>query len=343
MTAAARPIRGGCAFFWPRRASRCRSSRSTSAPGSTRSPAYHRDQSAAAGAGAGARRRHGASPNRSRSAAISRRCSPEPPLFGRGALEIARGRDVEPAARAASPASGLARLPQHPSGDEGDGGAAGAGLGRGQQAARSRTSSHSRPRARRTGRSSPATATRVADITGLVAVDFMKPAKLVGAGGARRIVRRWHADVSARPSASGLTMRLTIVGCGDASAPAAGSTPASGSKTAKGDAAGRLRRVLAGGAEGARPRSATASTASCCRICTAIISAALPFLLLDAQFLGRRERPLADRRAARHARAASMRLLEVFFPRSTGNKWRFPWQVDGDRGRRDRPTFSATR
>jgi glutathione S-transferase len=41
----------------------------------------------------------------------------------------------------------------------------------------------------------------VADITGLVAVDFMKPAKLMVpetcAG-----VRRWHAAVSARPSAS---------------------------------------------------------------------------------------------------------------------------------------------
>ena len=60
---------------------------------------------------------------------------PEPPLFGRGALEHRAHRDVEPAARAAFLLSGVARLPQLASGDEGDGGAAGAGLGRGQQAA----------------------------------------------------------------------------------------------------------------------------------------------------------------------------------------------------------------
>jgi glutathione S-transferase len=41
----------------------------------------------------------------------------------------------------------------------------------------------------------------VADITGLVAVDFMKPAKLA-VPDALKNLRRWHADVSARPSAS---------------------------------------------------------------------------------------------------------------------------------------------
>jgi glutathione S-transferase len=40
----------------------------------------------------------------------------------------------------------------------------------------------------------------VADITGLVAVDFMKPAKLAVPEELGN-VRRWHADVSARPSA----------------------------------------------------------------------------------------------------------------------------------------------
>jgi glutathione S-transferase len=40
----------------------------------------------------------------------------------------------------------------------------------------------------------------VADITGLVAVDFMKPAKLALPEACKN-VRRWHADVSARPSA----------------------------------------------------------------------------------------------------------------------------------------------
>lgn len=41
----------------------------------------------------------------------------------------------------------------------------------------------------------------VADITGLVAVDFMKPAKLALPESCAN-VRRWHAVVSARPSAS---------------------------------------------------------------------------------------------------------------------------------------------
>ena len=40
----------------------------------------------------------------------------------------------------------------------------------------------------------------VADITGLVAVDFMKPAKLVLPGDLQN-VRRWHGEISARPSA----------------------------------------------------------------------------------------------------------------------------------------------
>ena len=41
----------------------------------------------------------------------------------------------------------------------------------------------------------------VADITGLCAVDFMKPAKLAVPDDCAN-VRRWHADVAARPSAS---------------------------------------------------------------------------------------------------------------------------------------------
>ena len=41
----------------------------------------------------------------------------------------------------------------------------------------------------------------VADITGLVAVDFMKPAKLALPDECRQF-RRWHAEISARPSAS---------------------------------------------------------------------------------------------------------------------------------------------
>jgi glutathione S-transferase len=40
----------------------------------------------------------------------------------------------------------------------------------------------------------------VADITGLVAVDFMKPAKLTMPEGLTNVLR-WHAEISARPSA----------------------------------------------------------------------------------------------------------------------------------------------
>jgi glutathione S-transferase len=41
----------------------------------------------------------------------------------------------------------------------------------------------------------------VADITGLVALDFMKPAKLVVPDELEN-VKRWHAEISARPSAA---------------------------------------------------------------------------------------------------------------------------------------------
>lgn len=52
----------------------------------------------------------------------------------------------------------------------------------------------------------------------------------------------------------------------------------------------------------------------------------LPFLLLDAQFLARRERPLLIA-GPPGTRARLDQLLEVFFPKSTGSRWRFPWQV----------------
>src|ERR1700731_2548359 len=41
----------------------------------------------------------------------------------------------------------------------------------------------------------------VADITGFVAVDFMKPAKLAVPDGLKNL-KRWHADIAGRPSAS---------------------------------------------------------------------------------------------------------------------------------------------
>jgi len=53
---------------------------------------------------------------------------------------------------------------------------------------------------------------------------------------------------------------------------------------------------------------------------------ALPFLLLDAQFLAMRERPLLIA-GPPGTRARVDQLLEVSFPLSTLNKWRFPWSV----------------
>jgi ribonuclease BN (tRNA processing enzyme) len=52
----------------------------------------------------------------------------------------------------------------------------------------------------------------------------------------------------------------------------------------------------------------------------------LPFLLLDAQFLARREKPLLI--AGPPGTSARLNAaLEVFFPKSTGSKWKFRWEV----------------
>ncbi len=53
----------------------------------------------------------------------------------------------------------------------------------------------------------------------------------------------------------------------------------------------------------------------------------LPFLLLDAQFMARREKPLTIA-GPPGTRARLDALLEVFFPKSTGSKWRFAWTVE---------------
>jgi ribonuclease BN (tRNA processing enzyme) len=53
----------------------------------------------------------------------------------------------------------------------------------------------------------------------------------------------------------------------------------------------------------------------------------LPFLLLDSQFLGRRETPLLIA-GPPGTRARLDAAMEVFFPKSTGTKWRFPWRVE---------------
>lgn len=52
----------------------------------------------------------------------------------------------------------------------------------------------------------------------------------------------------------------------------------------------------------------------------------LPFLLLDAQFLSRRDKPLLIA-GPPGTRARLDALMEVFFPKSTGSKWKFAWSV----------------
>jgi len=52
----------------------------------------------------------------------------------------------------------------------------------------------------------------------------------------------------------------------------------------------------------------------------------LPFLFLDYQFLGQRTRPLVIA-GPPGARARIDASLEVFFPRSSATRWRFPWEV----------------
>jgi len=53
----------------------------------------------------------------------------------------------------------------------------------------------------------------------------------------------------------------------------------------------------------------------------------LPLLLLDLQYLNRRERPLTIA-GPPGTRARLESAMETFFPNSTGTKWRFPWSVE---------------
>src|SRR6516165_11169064 len=52
----------------------------------------------------------------------------------------------------------------------------------------------------------------------------------------------------------------------------------------------------------------------------------LPFFMLDAQFLSRRERPLLVA-GPPGTRVRILQAMEAFFPLSTLNKWRFPWNM----------------
>jgi ribonuclease BN (tRNA processing enzyme) len=53
----------------------------------------------------------------------------------------------------------------------------------------------------------------------------------------------------------------------------------------------------------------------------------LPFLLLDYQFLLRRERPLLIA-GPPGSKARIDAAMEVFFPKSTGSKWKYDWRVE---------------
>ena len=53
---------------------------------------------------------------------------------------------------------------------------------------------------------------------------------------------------------------------------------------------------------------------------------ALPFILLEAQLVARRERPLTIA-GPPGSRARIEAALEVFFPRATSNRWRFPFDI----------------
>jgi ribonuclease BN (tRNA processing enzyme) len=52
----------------------------------------------------------------------------------------------------------------------------------------------------------------------------------------------------------------------------------------------------------------------------------LPFLLVDGQFLSRRDRPLLIA-GPPGTRARLDALLEVVFPKSTSSRWKYPWSV----------------
>jgi glutathione S-transferase len=125
---------------------------------------------------------------------------PEPPLFGRGALETAQiemwNRRLElhllfPVShvfRNSHPAMKEMEVPQVPAWAEAN-------------KPRIREFATMFDRELGSRRFAAGDAFTVADITGLVAVDFMKPAKLALPDGCRNL-ERWHAEISSRPSAS---------------------------------------------------------------------------------------------------------------------------------------------
>ena len=128
------------------------------------------------------------------------RLRPEPPLFGRGPKEEALVEMWNWRMDLNLLTAVVQRVPPHASGHEGPGSAAGRRTGP-RPTSRASWSSlpFSMPNCRISFTLSAITYT-IADITGLVAIDFMKPARLTVPDDFVN-VRRWHAQVSARPSA----------------------------------------------------------------------------------------------------------------------------------------------
>jgi ribonuclease BN (tRNA processing enzyme) len=120
-------------------------------------------------------------------------------------------------------------------------------------------------------------------------------------------------------------MRLTIVGCGDAFGSGGRSNTCFWLETAKATV------VVDFGASALPALKALKLDPN--RIDAIVLShlhgdhfGGLPFLLLDYQFLTRRESPLLIA-GPPGTQARLDAALEVFFPKSTGTKWRFPWRV----------------